>query len=78
MKNINKFNINDLRSLGYKEFSENRIDNEVMNVKEAATLLGVSTKLVYEKASDGIIPNKRLGNRYLFLRSELIKFIKGD
>ena len=53
-------------------------DNEIMKVKEVATFLGVSPKTVYEKSKDGLIPHQKIGNRYIFLRSELIKFLKGD
>jgi len=53
-------------------------DNEIMKVKEVAIFLGVSPKTVYEKSKDGLIPHQKIGNRYIFLRSELIKFLKGD
>jgi excisionase family DNA binding protein len=58
------------------QFIENQ--KEVLNAKEAAAFLGVSAKTVYEKALDGILPHQRLGSRYIFLRSELIRFLKGE
>ncbi len=53
-------------------------DNKIMKVKEVASFLGISTKTVYEKSKDGLLPHQKVGNRYIFLRSELIKFLKGD
>lgn len=53
-------------------------ENETLNLKEAAAFLRVSTKTVYEKCRDGILPHQRIGNRYIFLRSELIRFLKGE
>lgn len=58
------------------QFFDNQ--KEVLNVKEAAAFLGVSSKTVYAKASDGILPHQRIGSRYIFLRSELIRFLKGE
>ena len=53
-------------------------DNRIMNVKEAADFLRVSTKTIYEKSKDGLIPHQKIGSRYVFLRSELVRFLKGD
>ena len=53
-------------------------DNEIMNVKQAAHFLRVSTKTIYEKSKIGLIPHQRIGSKYLFLRSELVRFLKGD
>ncbi len=60
----------------FKPLFENR--DETLNVKQAAAFLGVSDKTVYEKSKDGLIPHQRLGARYIFLRSELVRFLKGD
>jgi len=60
-----------------KVLFENRIE-ETLNVKEAAAFLKVSTKTVYAQASDGVLPCQRIGNRYIFLRSELVRFLKGE
>lgn len=52
--------------------------DETLNVKQVAAFLGVSVKTVYEKSKDGLLPHQRVGNRYIFLRSELVRFLKGD
>ena len=62
----------------YKKDNKRFFDNQILNVKEAAQLLRVSTKTVYEKSKDGLLPHQKIGSRYIFLRSELIKFLKGD
>ena len=51
---------------------------EILSVKAAACFLGISTKTVYKQAMLGVLPHRRIGNRYLFLRSELVRFLKGD
>lgn len=60
-----------------KMLFENRIEEKVFNVKEAAAFLKVSTKTVYSKVKSGRIPHQKIGSRILFLRSELIRFFKG-
>lgn len=57
-------------------FFENQI--ETLNVKEAAAFLKVSTKTVYAQALNGLLPHQRIGSRYIFLRSELVKFLRGE
>ena len=52
--------------------------DETLNVKRTALFLGVSEKTVYQKARDGLIPHQRIGSRYIFLRSELVRFLKGE
>lgn len=61
----------------YEALFENRIE-ETLNVKEAAAFLKVSTKTVYAQARDSVLPCQRIGNRYIFLRSELVRFLKGE
>ena len=64
----------------YGELSDHNgfFDNEIMNVKQAAQFLRVSDKTVYEKSKTGIIPHQRIGSKYIFLRSELVRFLKGE
>jgi len=57
---------------------ENRIEKETLNVKEAASFLGVSTKTVYSYVNDGLLPHRRVGSRILFLRSKLVGFLEGE
>jgi len=53
-------------------------ENQILNVSEAAAFLRVSTKTVYQKSKDGLLPHQKIGNRYIFLRSELVRFLKGE
>ncbi len=45
-----------------------------LKVREAADLLGVSTKTIYRWIGDRKIPFHRLGDQYLFERAELFEF----
>jgi excisionase family DNA binding protein len=42
---------------------------EVMDIRQAADYLGISTDSLYRYASDGILPGFRLGNRWRFRKS---------
>ena len=53
------------------------LENQVMNVSEAAKFLRVSSKTVYVLVADGRIPHQRIGGSIRFYRSELVKFLKG-
>ena len=44
---------------------------EVMDIRQAADYLGISTDSLYRYASDGILPGFRLGNRWRFRKSRL-------
>ncbi len=44
---------------------------EVMDIRQAAEYLGISTDTLYRYASDGSIPAFKLGNRWRFKRSLL-------
>jgi excisionase family DNA binding protein len=44
---------------------------EVMDIRQAAEYLGISTDSLYRYASDGILPGFRLGNRWRFRKSRL-------
>ena len=44
---------------------------EVMDIRQAADYLGVSSDSLYRYASEGIIPAFRLGNRWRFKKSRL-------
>lgn len=53
------------------------LENQVMNVSEAAKFLRVSSKTVYVLVADGGIPHQRIGGSIRFYRSELVNFLKG-
>ena len=42
---------------------------EVLNIRQAAEYLGISTDTLYKYASEGFIPAFKLGNRWRFKRS---------
>jgi excisionase family DNA binding protein len=42
---------------------------EVMDIREAAEYLGISSDTLYKYASEGFIPAFKLGNRWRFKRS---------
>jgi excisionase family DNA binding protein len=48
---------------------------EVMNVVEAATFLGLSRDTVRVYANDGTIPGRRVGDRLLFSRTALMRWL---
>lgn len=46
-------------------------DKEILNAGEAATVLGISQRLLLRLARDGEVPGKKLGREWRFLRSAL-------
>jgi excisionase family DNA binding protein len=47
----------------------------LVDVKEAARLLSISTALLYDMVADGTIPHVRLGRRVLFSLEGLRRWI---
>lgn len=48
---------------------------EILNADEVASLLGVGRNSVYEAASRGEIPHRRLGKRLLFSRAAVLEWV---
>lgn len=48
-----------------------------MSAEQAAAFLQWNLKSLYERAAQGLVPHRRLGRRYFFLREELVTFIAG-
>lgn len=48
---------------------------EVLSADEAARLLGVNRKTVYDAAGRGEIPHRRLGKRIIFSRAALLDWL---
>jgi excisionase family DNA binding protein len=44
---------------------------EVMDIRQAADYLGISSDTLYKYASEGFVPAFKLGNRWRFKRSRL-------
>lgn len=58
--------------------TEEEKDNEVLDIKSAALLLLISQRTVYRLASQDIIPNKKVGGQYRFVRGKLLRWLKGE
>jgi excisionase family DNA binding protein len=50
---------------------------EVLNVEQVADLLGLGRNTVYEAASRGEIPHRRIGRRLIFSRSAVMEWLQG-
>jgi excisionase family DNA binding protein len=55
-----------------------QVDDEVLDVREAATLLGVGEDVVIEEAANGNLPARRIGGKWRFARSHLLGWLRGD
>ncbi len=51
---------------------------EVLDVEEAATLLGISRWTVRALAKDGKLPARKLGKEWRFSRQALLRYLGGD
>lgn len=51
------------------------MSQEVLSAGEAARLLGVNRKTVYDAAGRGEIPHRRLGKRIIFSRAALLEWL---
>jgi len=50
----------------------------VMTMTEAAAFLRLSQKTLAKYAEKGLIPHRKIGPQWRFLRSDLEKFVHGD
>ncbi len=53
------------------------VDDEVLTVDEAASLLKVSSKTILRLARDGLVPGQKVGRAWRFRRSDLLGFVGG-
>lgn len=53
------------------------VNNELMTIDEAATLLKLSKSTLYSKASKGTVPVIKRTKRLYFQKDELMKYLKG-
>ena len=51
---------------------------EILTAAELAKLLAVHRKTIYEAASRGDIPHRRLGRRLLFERGAVLRWLRQD
>jgi len=49
---------------------------EVMDIRQAAEFLGISTDSLYKYAAEATVPAFRLGNRWKFQRSRLLAWME--
>lgn len=47
------------------------VPREVMDIRQAAEYLGISTDTLYRYAAEGLVPAFKLGNRWRFKKSLL-------
>lgn len=50
---------------------------EVLNVDEVADLLGLGRNTIYDAASRGEIPHRRVGRRLIFSRTAVMQWLQG-
>ena len=55
-----------------------KADNETMNVKQAAAVLGVSTRTVMSYVASGRLQGVKLGGKWRFTTEELQRLIHGE
>jgi excisionase family DNA binding protein len=53
-------------------------DDEVLDVREAATLLGLDEDVVVREAANGNLPGRRVGGQWRFGRAHLLAWLRGD
>ena len=51
---------------------------EVLTVKEAATLLKLPEKTVRQKAREGVLPGRKIGKEWRFSRLALLAWLRGS
>lgn len=58
--------------------AEARRNEEPLNVKQAATLLGITAQTVWEWQKRGTLPSYRLGKRIMFRRGEVLAALQAQ
>lgn len=53
-------------------------DPDVLYVEDVAKLLGLGRNVVYDAAGANKIPCRRVGRRFLFSRSRVMEWLKGE
>ena len=51
-------------------------DDEFLTAEELSKLLKLHQRTIYKLAKKGIIPGRRVGKKWLFLKSDVIKFFQ--
>jgi excisionase family DNA binding protein len=50
--------------------------DEILTISQVSELLKLHPRTIYKLVKNGIIPGRRVGKKWRFLRSEVIKFLK--
>jgi excisionase family DNA binding protein len=50
--------------------------DEILTISQVSKLLKLHPRTIYKLVKNGIIPGRRVGKKWRFLRSEVIKFLK--
>ncbi len=53
-----------------------RISGEILGVREAAELLGVTDNMLRARVARRLVPFRKWSGRIIFIRSELMEFIR--
>jgi PTS system nitrogen regulatory IIA component len=53
------------------------VDDEVLDLREAATLLGLDERVVAEEAANGNLPGRRVGGQWRFGHAHLLEWLRG-
>ena len=54
------------------------IDDVVLDVKGAAKVFDIKVDAMYKRAQKGLVPSHKIGKRRVFLKSELIAYIRNN
>jgi len=52
------------------------VDDEVLDAREAAALLGVAEDVVVEEAASGNLPGRRIGGEWRFSHAQLLAWLR--
>jgi excisionase family DNA binding protein len=56
-----------------------QVDNdEVLDVQETATLLGLPEDVVIDEAANGNLPGRRIGGQWRFSHAHLLEWLRSD
>jgi excisionase family DNA binding protein len=60
-----------------RDMAANRIeDDEILTVGQVSKFLKLHQRTIYKLVRNGMIPGRRVGKKWRFLRSEIMKFLQ--
>lgn len=51
-------------------------DNETLSRQEVMKMLNISSTTFWKHIKDGTLPSRKIGRKYIFLKSEILQLIK--